>query len=142
MPRNTDDFEQGHTPKCEDCGKPNADGHFHVQFSEDNIAAMRAYHEAAKLSAAGAEIERTRTVDLSDRNDLVDHLSSDNAHMMGKWSTWRNSHDEDIPGVRPQSDEDFELTDEELRAVHEHEHAKYDDEPFTTLGSSHFHNPE
>lgn len=140
MPRNAE-FENGHTPKCVDCGKPNTDSHQHISFSPEETDRMKAWINAVQLGHMGAEIERTRTVDLNNKADLLDHLNSNNGHIMEGFGQWRNSHGEDhIPGVRPAGDEDFELTHKELMAIHDHEHAKYgDEEPHTTLDTSHFH---
>jgi hypothetical protein len=124
---------------CETCGKW-SDGHFHISLGEEEVANLKAWHEAAKLSAMGAEVERTRTVNLEDRNDLLDHITSDNGHIEPH-AKWRNEHPEDFPGIRPMRDdgEDFELTTEELKKVHEHLHNEYPDEEHTTLGYEHFH---
>jgi hypothetical protein len=92
------------------------------------------------MQHAGAEIERTRAVSIHDHKDLLDHLQSDNGHMMGKFAQYRNSHDEHIPGVRPiDNNWDHELSHKDLIALHHHDHGKYTDDPHTTLDGEHFH---
>ena len=119
---------------------PNEDGSFEIHIDEHSRNVYKAIHEAAQLHHAGAEIERTRAVNIHDHKDLLDHLQSDNGHMMGKYAGYRNSHDEHIPGVRPiDNDWDHELTHRDLIALHHHDHNKYPEDPHTTLDGEHFH---
>ena len=113
----------------------------HIELRPEDIEAYKRMHEAGKMAAAGAEIERTRTVKTHDHQDLLDHLQSNNGHIMGKYAKYRNTHeDEHIPGVRPiDPDYDHELSHRELIALHNHDHNKYDDEQHTTLDGEHFH---
>lgn len=113
--------------------------HFHL--SEESVNSFKAMHEAAQMHHAGAEIERTRAVQTHDHADLLDHLRSDNGHVMGRYAQYRNTHeDEHIPGVRPiDPGYDHELTHRELIALHNHDHNKYPDEGHTTLNGEHFH---
>lgn len=109
---------------------------------------MRQISDASQWHAKGAEIERTRTVDLSNKADLLDHLSSDNGHIIGMPS-WRASYldagpnrevGKQVPGVRDYRGEDFELTLPELQAMHSHLHRVYgDEEPHVTEGNEHRH---
>jgi len=123
-------------PKCESAGT----NHFHIEFSPEEVERMKAFVQARDLQHMGAEVERTRTVDIHDHADLLDHLKSDNGHMMGRHAEWRNSHEDDhIPGVRPKGGDDREMTHQELIALHHHDHNKYTDEPHTTLDGEHFH---
>ena len=113
---------------------------FEVHLNPEDIKAYEAMHNAGKLQAAGAEIERTRTVKTHDHADLLDHLKSNNGHVMGKYANYRNTHDDEhIPGVRPKDHYDHELTHQELIALHHHDHNKYTDEQHTTLDGEHFH---
>jgi hypothetical protein len=119
---------------------PNEDGSFEIHLDEDSVNAYKQIHAAAQMQHAGAEIERTRTVSIHDHKDLLDHLQSDNGHMMGKFAQYRNSHDEHIPGVRPiDNNFDHELSHKDLIALHHHDHGKYTDDPHTTLDGEHFH---
>jgi hypothetical protein len=111
-----------------------------IHLSEDDVNAYKAMHAAAKMQHAGAEIERTRGVSLHDHADLLDHLKSDNGHIMGAYANYRNSHDDHIPGVRPVDNNfDHELSHRELIALHHHDHSKYPDMEHTTLDGNHFH---
>jgi hypothetical protein len=119
---------------------PNEDGSFEIHLDEDSVNAYKQIHAAAQMQHAGAEIERTRAVSIHDHKDLLDHLQSDNGHMMGKFAQYRNSHDEHIPGVRPVDNNfDHELSHKDLIALHHHDHGKYTDDPHTTLDGEHFH---
>ena len=119
---------------------PNEDGSFEIHLDEDSVNAYKQIHAAAQMQHAGAEIERTRAVSIHDHKDLLDHLQSDNGHMMGKFAQYRNSHDEHIPGVRPiDNNWDHELSHKDLIALHHHDHNKYPDDPHTTLDGEHFH---
>jgi hypothetical protein len=119
---------------------PNEDGSFEIHLDEDSVNAYKQIHAAAQMQHAGAEIERTRTVSIHDHKDLLDHLQSDNGHMMGKFAQYRNSHEEHIPGVRPiDNNFDHELSHKDLIALHHHDHGKYTDDPHTTLDGEHFH---
>jgi hypothetical protein len=119
---------------------PNEDGSFEIHLDEDSVNAYKQIHAAAQMQHAGAEIERTRAVSIHDHKDLLDHLQSDNGHMMGKFAQYRNSHDEHIPGVRPiDNNWDHELSHKDLIALHHHDHGKYTDDPHTTLDGEHFH---
>jgi hypothetical protein len=123
---------------CSECGKP--DDHIHL--SEHDVNTYKAIGEAARLSAMGSEIERTRAVKTHDHQDLLDHLQSDNGHLMGRYAQYRNTHQEDehIPGVRPiDPDYDHELTHRELIALHHHDHNKYPEDKHTTIDGEHFH---
>lgn len=112
----------------------------HIHLGEEDVKAYQQMAEAGKMAAAGAEIERTRTVKTHDHQDLLDHLRSNNGHMMGKYANYRNTHeDENIPGVRPSDHYDHELSHRELIALHNHDHNKYADEQHTTLDGEHFH---
>ena len=123
-------------PKCESAGT----NHFHIEFHPEEVERMKAFVQARDLQHMGAEVERTRTVNIHDHADLLDHLKSDNGHIMGRHAEWRNTHEDDhIPGVRPKDWEDREMTHQELIALHHHDHSKYDDEPHTTLNGEHFH---
>ena len=124
--------------KCDEpgCNEPND----HIHLSREDIDTYKAIHEAAQLHHAGAEIERTRTVNIHDHADLLDHLKSDNGHIMGAYANYRNSHEGHIPGVRPiDPDFDHELTHRELIALHHHDHNQYPDMDHTTLNGEHFH---
>lgn len=119
---------------------PNEDGSFEIHLDEDSVNAYKQIHAAAQMQHAGAEIERTRAVSIHNHVDLLDHLQSDNGHMMGKFAQYRNSHDEHIPGVRPiDNNWDHELSHKDLIALHHHDHGKYTDDPHTTLDGEHFH---
>jgi hypothetical protein len=119
---------------------PNEDGSFEIHLDEDSVNAYKQIHAAAQMQHAGAEIERTRAVSIHDHKDLLDHMQSDNGHMMGKFAQYRNSHDEHIPGVRPiDNNFDHELSHKDLIALHHHDHGKYTDDPHTTLDGEHFH---
>lgn len=119
---------------------PNEDGSFEIHLDEHTVNAYKQIHAAAQMAHAGAEIERTRSVNIHDHKDLLDHLQSDNGHMMGKYAGYRNSHDEHIPGVRPQDPNwDHELSHRDLIALHHHDHNKYPEDPHTTLDGEHFH---
>jgi hypothetical protein len=121
---------------CPDCGKPND----HIHLDEHSVNAYKQIHEAAKMAAMGSEIERTRSVSLHSHADLLDHLKSDNGHIMGAYANYRNSHDEHIPGVRPiDPNWDHELSHRELIALHQHDHNKYPEDPHTTIDGEHFH---
>jgi hypothetical protein len=122
---------------CPDCNQPGD----HIHLDPHDIHMYEAMHNAGKMHAAGAEIERTRAVNIHDHADLLDHLRSDNGHMMGKYANYRNTHQEDehIPNVRPMEHEDRELTHQELIALHHHDHNKYPEEGHTTLNGEHFH---
>ena len=113
----------------------------HIHLSDDDVKAYESYHAAGKMHAEGAEIERTRAVHTHDHADLLDHLQSDNGHIMGKYANYRNTHQEDehIPNVRPMEHEDRELTHQELVALHHHDHNKYPDMEHTTVNGEHFH---
>lgn len=123
-------------PSCKSAGTE----HGHIELSSHDIEMYKAIHDAGKLQSVGAEIERTRTVNIHDHADLLDHLKSNNGHLMGRHAQWRNTHeDEHIPGVRPKDWDDREMSHQELIALHHHDHGKYDDEPHTTLNGEHFH---
>ena len=111
----------------------------HMHLSDEDVQAYKAMAEAGRLSAEGARIERTRTVNIHDYQDLLDHLQSNNGHVMGPYANWRNSHDEHIPNVRPMEDDDRELSHQELIALHHHDHNNYPDMIHTTLDGEHFH---
>ena len=113
----------------------------HIHLSEDDVAAYKQMYQAGQMAAEGARIERTRTVHIHDQQDLLDHLKSDNGHIMGPYAGYRNTHeDEHIPGVRPIDDDfDHELSHRELIALHHHDHNKYPDQTHTTLDGEHFH---
>ena len=112
----------------------------HIHLSREDVETYKAIHEAAQLHHAGAEIERTRSVSLHDHADLLDHLKSDNGHIMGPYAGYRNTHEGHIPGVRPVDPNwDHELTHRELIALHQHDHNQYDDMEHTTVDGEHFH---
>ena len=113
----------------------------HIHLSDDDVKAYESYHAAGKMHAEGAEIERTRAVHTHDHADLLDHLQSDNGHIMGKYAKYRNTHeDEHIPGVRPiDPNYDHELSHQELIALHHHDHNQYQDMEHTTVNGEHFH---
>jgi hypothetical protein len=98
-------------------------------------------NEAAQMHHSGTEIERTRAVHTHDHADLLDHLQSDNGHIMGRFAQYRNTHgDEHIPGVRPiDPGFDHELSHRELIALHQHDHNKYPEEGHTNVDGEHFH---
>jgi hypothetical protein len=113
----------------------------HIHLDEDSVKAYQKMSEAGKLAAMGSEIERTRSVRTHDHQDLLDHLQSNNGHILGRFAQYRNTHeDENIPGVRPiDPNYDHELTHRELIALHNHDHNKYADEQHTTIDGEHFH---
>ena len=119
------------------CNNPEA----HIHLSAQDIDMYKAIHNAAQMQHAGDEIERTRHVNLHDYNDLLDHLKSDNGHIMGAYANYRNTHDDEhIPNVRPiDPDFDHKLSPQELIALHHHDHNKYPDQTHTTLDGEHFH---
>lgn len=118
----------------------------HIHLSEEDVNAYRQMHEAGKLSAMGADIERTRTVKIHDHADLLDHMKSYNGHGIdyAEYRSHHDGYDDHIPGVRPkdenaEGDEDL-MTHRELIAAHEHDHRKFhEDYPHTTLDGEHFH---
>jgi hypothetical protein len=122
---------------CPECNQPGD----HIHLDPSDIRAYEAMHNAGKMQAAGAEIERTRAVNVHDHADLLDHLQSNNGHMMGKYANYRNTHQEDehIPNVRPIKHEDREMTHQELIALHHHDHNKYPEDGHTDLNGEHFH---
>lgn len=122
-------------PSCKSAGT----AHAHIDIGREGMEYLRDVHNAARLSQSVDAIESTRLVSLHDHDDLLDHLKSDNGHIMGAYAHWRNSHDEHIPGVRPQSDTDRELTHQELIALHHHDHAKYPEDPHFTVDGEHWH---
>ena len=123
--------------KCDEPGCNEPQDHFHL--SREDVDTYKAIHEAAQLQHSGAEIERTRAVNIHDHADLLDHLKSNNGHIMGRHAQWRNTHEDDhIPGVRPKDWEDRQMSHQELIALHHHDHSKYTDEPHT-LDGEHFH---
>ena len=123
-------------PSCSSAGR----AHKHIELSREDIEAYKGMQAASKLQAAGAEIERTRTVDIHNHADLLDHLSSNNGHMMGRFANWRNTHeDKHIPNVRPSQGDDRELSHQELIALHHHDHNKYPEDLHTTVNGEHFH---
>lgn len=123
-------------PGCKSAGTE----HFHLQFHPEEVERMKAWHNAVQLQHMGSEVERTRAVNIHDHADLLDHLKSDNGHIMGRHAEWRNTHDSDhIPGVRPKDWEDRQMTHQELIALHHHDHAQYTDMDHTTLNGEHFH---
>ena len=113
----------------------------YIHLSHEDVEHIKAIHEAAQLQHAGSEIERTRAVHTHNHQDLLDHLKSDNGHLMGKYANYRNTHeDEHIPGVRPiDNNYDHELSHRELIALHHHDHNKWPDVEHTTLDGEHFH---
>jgi hypothetical protein len=125
---------------CKDPGCSSAGtNHYHLEFSPEETERMKAFVQARDLQHMGAEVERTRTVNIHDHADLLDHLKSDNGHIMGRHAEWRNTHEDDhIPGVRPKDWDDRQMSHQELIALHHHDHSKYD-EPHTTLNGEHFH---
>jgi hypothetical protein len=123
-------------PSCSGAGRQ----HFHVELPEHEVNMYKAMHEAGRLQGMGSEIERTRTVQTHNHADLLDHLRSDNGHVMGKYAEFRNTHeDEHIPGVRPKEHYDNELSHRELIALHQHDHNKYTDMDHTSIDGEHFH---
>ena len=114
---------------------------FNIHLNPEDIKAYEAMHNAGKLQAAGAEIERTRTVKTHDHADLLDHMQSNNGHLMGRYAKYRNTHEhEHIPGVRPiDPNYDHELSHQELIALHHHDHNQYQDMEHTTVNGEHFH---
>jgi hypothetical protein len=126
-------------PHCasEWCNEPKD----HIHLSEQDVNAYKQMHEAAQISHAGTEIERTRAVQTHEHADLLDHLQSNNGHIMGRYAQYRNTHDDEhIPGVRPiDPNYDHELTHRELIALHQHDHNKYPEEGHTTMDGEHFH---
>ena len=113
----------------------------HIHLSDEDVKAYKSYHEAGKMQAMGDEIERKRTVHTHDHADLLDHMQSDNGHLMGRYAQYRNTHEsKHIPGVRPiDPDFDHELTHKELIALHHHDHNQYSDMEHTTVNGEHFH---
>lgn len=114
---------------------------FEIHLRPEDVEAYSRMHEAGRMAAAGAEIERTRTVKTHDHQDLLDHLQSNNGHLMGRYAQYRNTHeDSHIPGVRPiDPDFDHELSHRELIALHHHDHNQYTDMEHTTINGEHFH---
>jgi hypothetical protein len=113
----------------------------HIHLSDEDVKAYQQMHEAGRLAAVGSEVERTRAVHTHDHQDLLDHLKSNNGHLMGAYAGYRNTHeDTHIPGVRPiDPNWDHELSHRELIALHHHDHNQYPDMKHTTLDGEHFH---
>ena len=123
-------------PNCSSAGTR----HEHIEFSPEEVENMKNFVRARDLHHMGAEIERTRAVNIHDHADLLDHLKSDNSHMLGPHAEWRNTHEDDhIPGVRPKGWDDRRMTHQELIALHHHEHNTYSDMEHTTIDGEHFH---
>jgi ribosomal protein L37E len=100
---------------------------------------MRDAHDEGKRSQEMGEYNRKRVVDLSNPDDLTDHLFE--AHGWDESDLWRNSHPANHPKMMAATDYDRPLTHTELRGAHETEH---NDDPTdypdsVTLGDSHFH---
>lgn len=129
-------------PSCSSAGR----SHEHIQLDEHSVSMLKAISSAAKMHAAGAEIERTRAVDTHSHADLLDHMKSHNGHGID-YAEWRSGHegyDDHIPGVRPKDPdgggEMDRMSHRELIAAHHHDHNKYaEDYPHTNLNGEHFH---
>ena len=142
---------QGQQFTCEECGKPKyaAEGssHFHIPISQEDRDFYKGLREHFDMLHQMDSVERTREVNLNDKADLLDHLKSNNGHMMGEYAGYRGTyyqrpyHDipDRIPGVRDYDGEDHELSHEELKAVHTQLHNLYPDEAHVTEGSYHRH---
>jgi hypothetical protein len=128
-------------PKCSSAGTR----HGHIQLDADSVAQIKAMHEAAKLHAMGAEIERTRTVNTHDHNDLLHHMKTTHGIDYAEWRSGHEGYDDHIPGIRPKDPDGGDgdndrMTHRELIAAHHHDHNKYAaDYPHTTLNGEHFH---
>jgi hypothetical protein len=135
--------ESGYTPH-DHSNEPDTDKGFTITLSPESLQWYKDLHSAFALQAEGDSAERHREVDLSNRADLLDHLNSDNGHIMGGFGQYRASYNDDlgeknIPGVRDSENDDFELTDAELRAIHSALHVHYADQPYENYGNMHRH---
>ena len=141
---------QGSQFSCQNCGKSffttnGYEPHSHGEPIEIDPRQVENISNQGKTYAELANIERTRKVDLGDHADLLDHMSSDNGHGMGKYANWRGSYDmegiDQVAGVRNYPDSrglDFEMGHDELRKMHEKLHEVYPEEHLTN-GDEHYH---
>ena len=162
-----------HSGSCATCGESSADGHWHLTLAPEDVEFYKKVSEMSKLQRDVGEVERTRSVDLNETQDLLDHLKSTHGHGMDDyldkhpvtgnyttpeyaenygtdWAKRRSAYHplfgfgmdnmpERIPGVRDlRNNEDFELTHEELNAVHDQLHKTYP-EKFVNNGRTHRH---
>lgn len=113
------EFQQGHTPQCEQCGGPMD----HIHISEETRQHMLDISNAAFMHAQMEDHMRTASTSLKDRDSLAAHLAS-----AGHWAALYGN--EDI---------------HTLRKMHDEDHASMDSGPadereeYTTLGNDHFH---
>ena len=142
----------GNQFNCPDCGTPfyNENGYEPHSHGEAIPIDPRGTLDMANMFRTRADldnVERTRKVDLSNKTDLLNHLSSSNGHMMGPYAGWRATYvgegpkeelGETVPGVRNYRGDDFELTHAELKTLHDHLHRVWG-EPHLTQGDEHYH---
>lgn len=127
--------EQGSQFNCPECGTPQYsekgyEPHDHSSFTIDldpsDIEFYKKVNEMGRLQGQMNHIDATREVDLTNREDLLDHLSSDNGHGMGPYAGWCHTYD----GLRTNSncnqemDHEMDLT--QLQSVHQELHGKED----------------
>lgn len=139
---------QGSQFSCQNCGESfytnkGYEPHSHGEPVEVDWRQVENISNQGKTAADLGEIERTRKVDLSNHADLLDHMTSEHGHYMGKYADWRATYKNEVPdnlqGVRPYRSDDFKLTHPELRVLHEKLHENYPDEQHLTVGDEHYH---
>lgn len=116
------EFNQGHTPKCKNCGEP-AD---HIHISKEDVASMQAISQASRISGEMDQHMRTAPTDMRDHAALK-------AHML---SSGHYAHPLDV----------HDMTHETLKAYHDEDHANMDAGPaderehYTNFEHEHMHN--
>jgi hypothetical protein len=134
--------DPSHPPKQASTKDPDDgyDDDGNIPLDEDSINFFRQMRDLGETHREMSDHANTRTVDLSDPDDLKSHMYE--SHGWQDSDLWRNSHDQDHPEMGEGTDEDRPLSHEELRGAHHHEHTvQYprDYESAVTMDDSHFH---
>lgn len=119
---------------------PDQFGPKHIEIPADAVAEMLAASSAGRMAGEMAEHAQRTPVNLSDPIALKSHLME--AHEWEDSDLWRNSQPSSVDRIVAPSLDDFEMSHNTLRRVHdEHDHEvyKHDWPGAITHEDEHFH---
>jgi transcription elongation factor Elf1 len=115
-----------HKNACPTCGESTADGHWHIELEPTDIDFYRKVNEMGNLQHQLDNIDATRTVDLTNKQDLIDHLASDNGHGFGRYAGWCRTYEGLNTNKNCNKELDHEMTLTQLQSVHQELHDQED----------------
>lgn len=127
---------------------PNEEPEFKINFSDEDIEAIRQIHSAAKHDFELSEAARTRPVNMRSREDMMFHmLSAHEAIDHISLQFYDEGEHGRIPALRNRK-RDWSgemapaLDEQDIRNWHHHDHTDSESAsyyPHTTMGDEHFH---